>query len=532
MKALEEAPNQPQPRPAANDPAIFLWYRQNRRAYIEDFFKIVPRDPSKGLIPFRFKPVQHDYWTTRTARDIYVKARQVAISSIIEADYTSAAMLYPGIRVLCPVQKPEEKTVPHHMNRVKTYYHSIPEPLRPRLNTSNAFSMEFGFGPPGEASTMLSRIDFVSAGSFEAARGGTYHFVHITEFDSFEEQEANALLQALLGVPSTARIVIEGSPKKSGGTLHTMWKQAKGSDSSYTGHLYPWFWEEEYVSPAEDFPEDLSADERALIEFHTLTPPQIAWRRRMLREAMSQAPDLGEQKFLSEYLEDDERCWAMSGLPALPVAFLDRLLAQSKPPISTSLNGALKMWLPREDGEGYVIGADPAEGLAHSHMSAATIRRVRDWAHVGTLQGHFPPGEFGGLLVQLGKQFNMALLAWERNNHGHGVDVKIREQLHYPFIYRYPQDKLPGFPSNRWTKPDLVGLTHEAMTLETWQSQDSELIGQFRMMQDLGDGRYDTGTLDLASSDMITLIARDQAKRVGRPRAEPTPNIPRWMRRS
>ena len=70
------------------------------------------------------------------------------------------------------------------------------------------------------------------------------------------------------------------------------------------------------------------------------------------------------------------------------------------------------------------------------------------------------------------------------------------------------------------------------MTLETWQSQDSELIGQFRMMQDLGDGRYDTGTLDLASSDMITLIARDQAKRVGRPRAEPTPNIPRWMRRS
>jgi len=65
-----------------------------------------------------------------------------------------------------------------------------------------------------------------------------------------------------------------------------------------------------------------------------------------------------------------------------------------------------------------------------------------------------------------------------------------------------------------------VTQVHERMLMDEWSSPDSELIGQYRAMQETGEGRYDTGVLDIAMADLLCHVARNQAQRLTRPRAE------------
>lgn len=520
-------------RPSARDPqALVHWYRQNRRAYIEDFFTIVPKDPSRGKVPVRFTRVQEDYWNTRTPRDLYLKARQVTLSSGIEADYTSLAMLNPGVRVVVIVQKPEEKTVPHHMMKVQGFYHSVPEALRPRLLVENAFRMEFGFGEDGKDVDLKSTIDFISSGSFETPRGGTYHFVHITEYQSFEKGEVEALEAALGGLPLTSRIAKEGSPARAGSPTYRAWQTAKRREGAYACHLYPWYWEDDYRLPAGSLyvPPDWQGEftpsehEASLMLQHGLDLEQVRWRRYMVRGFESEFRERAEEVFLSEYLEDDVRCFLVAGMPALPLAVLDRASGGVKPPLQKAqmprgqdYGGALRMWLPPEPGESYVIMADPAEGLLQGHDSAAVCRRVRDWAHCFSLLGKISPGHLGGILADLGRLYNQALIGWERNNHGWGVRQKVVD-LGYRDIYLNRETQNPdgqeGFPTNRWTKGDLVTRMAEFMGAGYWGTWDAELVRQYRELQRLDkEGEYNTGELDLAMADMLCLVARGQARR-------------------
>jgi len=543
-------------RPSQDDPASLVqWYQGHRRDFIEDWFYVEDRNRPGVLLPMHMNRVQQDYWNKpieQKRRQVFVKARQITISSIIEADYTSLCMLNPGVKVQVVVQKPEEKTIPHHLPRVKTYYHSVPDILRVQLVTSNESSLVFGFGGKDDDPDMTSRIDYVSAGSVAATRGGTYHLVHVTEFDSYEHTEAESLLKALMGLPLSSRIIIESSPQRAGGPLHKMWKSCKDGTGIYTPVLYPWFWEDNYRLPPGSLrvPEpwrdefDPTEYEASLMLREGLDLDQVRWRRMKVLEA-DWAGTEAEQVFLSEYLEDDQRCWALSGRPAMPIAYLDRLLALAKTPMPYSqmpdrqdYGGRLRMWLPPEPGETYCIMADPAEGLGWGHATAAVIRRCSDWAHVATFRGQATPTDLGGILVELGRLYNNCLIGWERNNHGHAVEVKVIDGLQYPYVYRQWKresregDDRYGFLTGWMSKADLIDLANQAMRMEEWHSWDSELIGQYRELQDMGGNRYDTGELDIAMADLLTIAARPQAQLISsKPKPPVTHNVPKWMRR-
>ena len=90
----------------------------------------------------------------------------------------------------------------------------------------------------------------------------------------------------------------------------------------------------------------------------------------------------------------------------------------------------LRIWAAPQSGEQYVIMGDPAGGIG-GHKSAAIIRKVRGWEHVASLRGQIPPGEFGGMLMELGYFYNNALIGWESNNHGHGVHERHASLLRH-----------------------------------------------------------------------------------------------------
>lgn len=115
----------------------------------------------------------------------------------------------------------------------------------------------------------------------------------------------------------------------------------------------------------------------------------------------------------------------------------------------------------------YVIGCDVAEGLESGDYTSVQILDRRTCEQVAMWHGHCSPEECGRILVDIGKFFNNAYIAPERNFHGYGVVNYIRDNK-YPRLY-YNRDKgleaikkesfgqkTFGWETNAKTKPIMV----------------------------------------------------------------------------
>ena len=110
-------------------------YQKNVRDFIESTFYIIPREKTRGPVPFRFNRVQEYYWAQRAQNMVIAKARRVTISAIVEAEFTATAMLYPSFHALQVLQKPFEKTSIDHVRRVEAFIPSIKSSLGARVST-------------------------------------------------------------------------------------------------------------------------------------------------------------------------------------------------------------------------------------------------------------------------------------------------------------------------------------------------------------------------------------------------------------
>ena len=89
--------------------AINNYKTYHRDDFIEKNFSVVNKDMK--VVPLIPTLAQRYYWRTRTPRDIYLKARQVRISTIAHADVISESMVKPGLNSLIIAQKPEDETL-------------------------------------------------------------------------------------------------------------------------------------------------------------------------------------------------------------------------------------------------------------------------------------------------------------------------------------------------------------------------------------------------------------------------------------
>lgn len=220
----------------------------------------------------------------------------------------------------------------------------------------------------------------------------------------------------------------------------------------------------------------LTTEEIGLIQRYRLSLAQIKWRRMKIM-------DLGADLFRQEYPEDDSTCFLTSGRccfdrEALHQAAV-RIAAAKVPDRTANLPGqkdkagnptlisvapaTLSVWKRPERGRLYVVGADVGEGLAGGDASCAVVLERETGEQVAELHGRVPPDRFGTLLDALGRYYNLATVAVERNNHGHSTLNTLRNVCRYPRLYfymRYDQGgkAMPvlGWPTDSRTKPILV----------------------------------------------------------------------------
>ncbi len=433
------------------------------KMFLESLVSIVSKD--RKTIPFQLNPPQLAYYRNRTKRDVILKARQLGFSLLISGLFLHDTIMTPNTTsvVLAHTQKDSIAL----FERAKFMFNSIPEDFKPKVQYSSRMELAF--------SDLNSRFYVGSAEAKDFGRGRTINNLHLSEVSApaFSQEFLDGIFEA---VPRDGWIVLESTARGEGGPFFDSYMGAKNAlyparrqVNGFTGHYYRWFDTPEYreaIGENEQF--ELTEEENELALKFGLTREQIKWRRMKVGSLRA--------KFIQEYPElDDVDAFLKSGSPIFDVELLheiDKRLPEQLPQ-EIWLGGDLYIYKVAQQGCEYLVAADPAEGDARSDNSAAIVCRIKPLPieQVALLVGKWTPDMFAEKVYRMGKAYNDAMIAVERNNHGHAVLQALTNGitrrgvvLHppYPNIYIGP-DKKQGWLTSNLTKPQMIDELDKAI---------------------------------------------------------------------
>jgi hypothetical protein len=368
---------------------------------------------------------------------------------------------------------------------VHRFWNNLPEKLKKgALKTSRASARELVF-------PCLDSEFTVTSADENAGRGRTIQNLHCTEVSRWGRRGEEALASLRAAVVPGGEIVLESTPNGAGGLFYEEWQRA--DETGNTRHFFPWWFDPAYALAAgPDF--TLTEEEVELCTTHGLTNDQIAWRRTQWASLRGLAAQ--------EFAEDPISCFRASGECVFDLAAVDVALDGSGEPLETRENHRLMIWLPVQAGREYVIGIDPAGGGVQGDYSCAQVIDRRLGTQCAELHGHYTPRELARRVVQLGKEYNTALLAVERNNHGHGVLACLR-MVEYPRVF--VQKNQDGWMTSAVSRPAMIENLAEALVTEPQRFRSQRLLNECRTFVRFADGN--TGAAAGTHDDCVLAMA-------------------------
>jgi hypothetical protein len=394
------------------------------------------RDKNGQRIQLRAQATQREFERRAGRQNIILKARQVGITTWVAARFFLDTITRPGCMT---VQVAHDHSSAEAIFRiVHRFLENLPEALRTgalRTARSNVRQIVFPL--------LDSEYRVESAGDANAGRGLTIRNLHCSEVARWPRDASETLASLRAAVVPGGEIVLESTPSGAAGTFYQEWQQAESS--GYVRHFFPWWWEATYRRPLEQELQ-LTEQEQGLVERWSLSHEQIAFRR----ELEAQFGRLAAQ----EFAEDAESCFLASGECVFDVAAIDRRLADCAPPLQTRDNERLAVWWPPQSGSDYTIGVDPAGGGSEGDYSCAQVVETKTGLQCAELYGHLPPRELAAAIARLGREYNHAMLAVERNNHGQAVLAHLVASEQYQNLYQQ-QGKL-GWYTSAISRPSML----------------------------------------------------------------------------
>jgi hypothetical protein len=404
------------------------------------------RNKRRELVPLVANRVQREFERRAGRHNIVLKARQVGITTWIAARLLLAAITRPGV---LSVQVAHDQDSAEEIFRiVHRFLENLPEGLRKgALATSRANVRQIVFP------RLDSEYRVETAADPNAGRGLTIHYLHCSEVARWPRDAAATLASLRAAVAPGGEVTLESTPNGAGGCFYDEWQRA--AETGCVRHFFPWWYEESYRAPGpgdEQRTTDdasalapLSAEEEKLVAEHGLDVKQIAFRREMRVRFGPMAPQ--------EFAEDAESCFLASGDCVFDIAGIEAQLARCTPPAESLDNGHLRLWWPPQAGHTYIAGVDPAGGGSEGDFACAAVIDAVSGLQCAELHGHFPPQELAQRVIELGRRYGDALLAVERNNHGHGVLAHLAA-MGYENVYE--QRGQAGWLTSAATRPQLI----------------------------------------------------------------------------
>ncbi len=394
------------------------------------------RDKQGGLRRLHPNRVQAEYDRSAGRRSIVLKARQVGITTWIAARFFVETITRPGtlsVQVAHDQQSAEEI-----FRIVHRFLENLPERLRRgALATSRANVRQMIFPH------LDSEYRVETAADPHAGRGLTIRNLHASEVARWPGDAAATLASLRAAVPPDGVVALESTPLGAGGCFYVEWQRAP--ESGVTRHFFPWWWEESYQRP-EAAAGELTAEEKELSERHGLSPAQIAYRR----EIWSSFRRLAVQ----EFAEDAVSCFLSYGECVFDQEAVERRRATLPPPAEFRDNQQLMVWFPPAARREYVVGVDPAGGGALGDYACIQVIERSSGLQCAEWRGHFTPAELAARVASLAREYNRALVAVERNNHGHGVLAHLLAGEKYDNLY--PRGGAPGWLTTAASRPAML----------------------------------------------------------------------------
>jgi hypothetical protein len=102
------------------------------------------------------------------------------------------------------------------------------------------------------------------------------------------------------------------------------------------------------------------------------------------------------------------------------------------------------------------------------------------------LSGNYPPREFAEKVMELGKEYNSAVLAVERNNHGQTVLAHLET---WGAENIYVQNELAGWLTSAHSRPVMIAELEEALVVAPRLFRSLRFLNECRTFVRDRDGR-------------------------------------------
>ena len=441
-----------------------------------------------GIRYLKLNRAQKEYARTCTKRNIVLKARQVGITTYVAARFFIQTITRPGTLTVQVAHSDESAEAIFRM--VHRFWEKLPNSRVQRgalvKSRSNVRQIVF---PRLDSEYRIETADD------NAGRGMTIHNLHCSEVSRWTRGAAETLASLRAAVVPDGEIVLESTPRGASGIFYDEWQKAK--ETGYQQHFFPWWYEPSYaleVEKASVYP--LTEEEKELVAQHRLTEEQIAWRRKRWQEMRGQAAQ--------EYAEDAVSCFLASGDCVFDLAAIERATVQAGPPVDQRENGRLMIWFPPNQGPQwqYIVGVDTAGGGSEGDYSCAQVIERRSGLQCAELHGHFPPYELARRVAELGHVYGNALVAVERNNHGHGVLAHLKT-LEYDNIF--VQNGQEGWLTSVVTRPAMIENLAAILVEEPELFHSPRLLAEMKTFVRHGDGHG--AAAEGAHDDCVMAIA-------------------------
>jgi len=473
------AENQPQ---GSKEAAGKVWQFTKRDLFIERYLKI--RTKKTNETDFRLNRAQRQYSGQCGRQNIVLKARQLGVTTYIAARFFAQTISQRGILSLQVTQ--DRESAEDIFRIVRRFWENLPDDMRKGyLRTSHRNARQLVF-PNLDSEYCLASAEE------NAGRGRTVQHLHCSEVSRWGRKGDEALVSLRAAVVPNGEIVLESTANGAGGLFYEEWQRA--DDTGYTRHFFPWWYDAAYaLEPGAKFA-PLTEEETKLKEAQGLGIEQIAWRRKQWASLRGLAAQ--------EFAEDAVSCFRASGECVFDLASVEKALAAAGEPLEQRDNGRLKIWLPVQRRREYVIGADPAGGGIAGDYSCAEVIDRELGTQCAELHGHWPPREFAKKLVNLGNEYNAALLAVERNNHGYGVLANLRM---FEYANVYVDNGQDGWLTSAVTRPRMIETLSAALIAEPGRFCGARLLNECRTFVRFVDGR--SGATGGAHDDCVMALA-------------------------
>lgn len=417
---------------------------------------------SNQLIPFYdvlnweqmelIKMVAEDLATGRPIRYIVLKARQMGMSTLIEAmGYWWTSTHRFTTTVIIAHEKEATKNLYEMFRRYYEYSHPSFKPDR-KYNTKQDLTFDVSdevkktydaqnLPSPGLQSEIKTMVATEGKG-----RSSTIKFLHGSEVAFWDDSAdvTSAAVQAVPMAPETF-IFLESTANGIGGYYYDEWNAAKRGESQFRPVFFPWHSHNEYETPniIDDDLGDLDAEEEALYKLfehegydRASWPRKIYWRRLKKKEFRTDP-----KKFYQEYPSTPEEAFLASGRPVFDVPMLQEMEriavdAQKTHPymcgdikkvvdpdtgmerikfieirrVGDNDPTPLRVWWDVDRSRKYVIGVDVSEGIEveassgkEADFSVITVFDVLARKVVARWRGYADPDQLGEIVFNIGQ---------------------------------------------------------------------------------------------------------------------------------